>query len=175
MWNKAKIMRTAERTLKRTESYLENRSDSSDPEDNFQLDYVLAKGSKSTPDTAIAYAHYEDKVISFNPFVRDGDAKTIWDWGFNIDDDLFCYLEQGYDLVGMLPEAHNAIWGEITEYHHDGSCSHPKGMQQYLNYCKRNGVTAELLRKKFQYNGIDVMKLYDKSAVRKKPSQEKER
>ena len=43
MKNRAKIMRRAERTLKRSNLYLENRSDSIDPEGNYQLDYVLVK------------------------------------------------------------------------------------------------------------------------------------
>ena len=57
----------------------------------------------------------------------------------------------------------------------NGSINYSKGMQHYLNYCKRNGVTVELLRKERQYDGMDVMKLYDKSAFKEKPSQEQER
>lgn len=174
MWSKAKIMRQAERALKRTEVYHENRSDSIDPESNFQLDYVLVKGSKSDPDTAIAYAHYEDNVILFNPF-QSGDTKSIWDWAFSFDSDLFMYLEQGYDLAGMSLETHSVVWGEIAERHGDNSINYPKGMQHYLNYCKRNGVTAELLRKERQYDGMDVMVLHDKTAVRKKPPKAQER
>ncbi len=174
MWNKAKIMRQAERALKRTEVYRENRSDSSDPESNYQLDYVLVKGSKSVPDTAIAYAHFEDDIISFNPF-QSSDAKSIWDWAFNFDSDLFMYLEQGYDLAGMSLGTHSAVWEEIAERHGDDSINYPKGMQHYLNYCKRNGVTVELLQKERQYDGMDVMVLYDKAAVRGKPSQAQER
>ena len=175
MWNKAKIMRQAERALKRTEAYRENRSDSHDPEDNFQLDYVLVKGRKATPDTAIAYAHYLDELISFNPLEINGEVKRIGDWAFSFDGDLFMYLEQGYELAGASVLTHCVVWEEIEEYHGNGSINYPKGMQQYLNYCKRNGVTVELLRKEQDYGGMDVMKLYDKSAFKKKPSQEQER
>ena len=174
MWNKSKIMRQAERALKRTEVYRENRSGSHDPEDNFQLDYVLVKGSKSTPDTAIAYAHYEDNIITFDPF-QNSDAKGIWDWAFSFDGDLFMYLEQGYELAGMSLETHGVVWEEIAECHGNGSINYPKGMQHYLNYCNRNGVTVELLRAERQYDGMDVMKLYDKSAFKEKPSQKQER
>ena len=175
MWNRTKIMRVAERALKRTQPYLENRTDSNDPEDNYRLGYVLAKGSKSFPDTVIAYAHFEDIVISFNPLVGDSDAKSIWAWAFSFDGDLFSFLEQGYEIVGMSLETHSAVWAEITECHGDDSISALKGMQQYLDYCKRNRVTAELLHREFQYEGMDVMTLYDKSAVRRKPSQSQER
>ena len=175
MWNKVKIMRLAERALKRTEPYLENRTDSNNPEDNYQLDYVLVKGSSPTPDTAIAYAHYQDEMISFNLFGNDPDTRYLWDWSFSFDSDLFEYLEQGYGLAGMSLEAHCAAWSEIEEYREDDGISHPKGMQQYLDYCKRNKVTAELLRREFQYEGMDVITLYDKSVVREKPSQNQER
>ena len=175
MWNKVKIMRLAERALKRTEPYLENRTDSNNPEDNYQLDYVLVKGSSPTPDTAIAYAHCLDEMISFNPLDSDVHAQNVWDWAFNFDSDLFEHLEQGYGLAGMSLEAHCAVWSEIEEYHDNNGINHPKGMQQYLYYCKRNRVTAELLRREFQYDGMDVMALYDKSAIREKPSQNQER
>lgn len=174
MWNKVKFMRLAERILKRTEPYLENRTNSNNPEDNYQLDYVLAKGSNSMPDTAIAYAHCLDEIISFNPLDSDAHAQNVWEWAFSFDCDLFQYLEQGYVLAGMSLEAHYAAWSEIEECHNDGII-HPKGMQCYLDYCKRNRITAELLRRELQYDGEDVMTLYDKSAVREKPSQRQER
>jgi len=175
MRNKAKIMRTAERTLKRTEVYRENRTDSSDPENNFQLDYVLVKGGNSIPDNGIAYAHYEDKVISFDPFQNGTGIQNVWDWAFSFDESLFTYLERGYELAGMSVEAHCAAWSEIEEFHGLGSIHSIKGLQRYLNYCNRNGVTVDLLRREFQYNGMDVMTLYDKSAVRGKPPQSQER
>lgn len=162
-WNKEKILRTAERVLKRTEPYLENRTDSNNPEDNFQLGYVLIKGSKTTPDTAVAYAICYDDIISFNPLEHDPKTDHAY-WGFSFDSDLFHFMEQGYDLVGMSLESHCAAWSEIEEYHE--YLSNPKGMQRYLDYCKRNKVTAELLRREFQYDGMDVMTLYDKKTVK---------
>ena len=175
MWNKARIMRTAERTLKRTELYRENCAGSSDPENNFQLDYVLVKGAKSIPDMAVAYAHYLDEIIAFDPFKDGASPKYVLDWAFNLDDDLFMYLEQGYELAGMSLEAHCAVWSEIAEIHGQGGIDHTKGMQQYLNYCKRNGVTLELLRREYQYDGMNVMTLYDKSAIREKTPKSQER
>ena len=175
MWNKVKIMRLAERALKRTEPYLENRTDSNNPEDNYQLDYVLVKGNSPVPDTAIAYAHCLDEIISFDPLDSNVNTQNIWEWAFNFDSDLFAYLEQGYSLIGMSLEAHCAAWSEMGEYHNNDGISHQKGMQQYLDYCKRNKITEDLLRKELHYEGMDVMTLYDKSAVREKPSHYKER
>lgn len=174
MLSNAKIMRQAERTLKRTKPYLENRSGSNAPESNFQLDYVLVKKYKSTPAASIAYAHYMDEIIKFDPLRETAEAESVWDWAFNIDTDLFFHLEDGYDLIGMSLTAHAAAWEEISECHHDG-IEYAKGMQQYLNYCKRNRITMELLRAKCRYDGMDVMTLYDKTAFREIHTKSKER
>lgn len=165
-WNKEKIIRTTERVLKRTDHYLERRTGSNKPDDNYQLDYIVAKGSSPKPDTAIAYAHWADEIISFTPLDSDIHLENVWDWAFNFDNDLFRYLEQGYDLIGMSLESHCLAWSEIEDYHDNDGINHPKGMQQYLDYCKRNRITAELLHREFQYNGMDVMTLYDKKAVK---------
>ena len=173
MWNKAKIMRLAERAMKRTAPYLENRAESSYPEDNFQLGYVLVCGKGDVPDDVIAYAGCMDEMLVLHPLTSK--VLHMGDWGFSFDGDLFEYLEQGYDLVRMSLEFHCEAWSDIEAFHDSGEIEHLQGMQQYLNYCKRNKVTAELLRTKVGYNGMDVMALYDKSAVREKPSQEQER
>ena len=165
-WNKEKIIRTAERVLKRSYHYLERRTDSNNQDDNYQLDYIVAKGSNPKPDTAIAYAHYMDEIISFTPLDSDSHFQNIWDLAFNFDNDLFRYLEKGYDLIGMSLESHCAAWSEIADYHDNDGITHTKGMQRYLDYCKRNRVTAELLHREIQYNGMDVMTLYDKKAVK---------
>lgn len=41
------------------------------------------------------------------------------------------------------------------------------GKGRYLNYCKKHGITRNYLVKKEEYDGIDAMKFYDKSAVAK--------
>lgn len=42
-----------------------------------------------------------------------------------------------------------------------------KRTEEYLNYCKKHGITRNYLVKKEEYDGIDAMKFYDKSAVAK--------
>ena len=175
MWNKVKIMRLAERALKRTQPYLENRSDSDDPQENFQLMYVLFISNKSQLETAIAFAHRYDEFISFDPLDSSGKVKEVWNWAYNFENDLFRYLDHGYELAGMSLETHCAAWSEIDENISDGAEEYPKGMQLYLDYCKKNRITVERLRSEGGYEGMDVMTLYDKSAVREKQSQNHER
>lgn len=165
MKNRAKIMQQAERTLKRSSLYLENRSNSNDPEDNYQLDYVLVKDGEAVPDNAFAYAHYEDRIVSFYPFDFNVCPPSFWDMAFSFDIDLFSFLEKGYELAGMSLTAHCEAWQEITDYHICDGLDHPRGMQRYLRYCKQNGITVDLLRKDHQYDGMDVLTLYNQSGL----------
>ena len=87
-----------------------------------------------------------------------------------LDGDLFFYLERGYKLAGITSGTHYEAWREISEYHKSG-INYLSGMQLYLHYCKQNGITVDYLREKFRYDGIDVMTLYDKSALKLNRSQ----
>lgn len=163
MWSNQKIMRRAERALKRTECYLESRTAGKSLGYVYELDYVLTK-----TDAAIAYAHCADEIIKFDPFKSDVTTQSVSDWSFSLDSDLFFYLESGYKLAGMTPGTHYEAWVEISERHNDG-INYLIGMQQYLHYCKQNGITVDYLRKEFRYNGLDVMTLYDKAALKTTP------
>ena len=171
MWNKAKIMRIVERAMKRTAPYLEKRADSTDPEDNFQLGHVLTRSKGTVPEDIVAYAYCLDEILLLHPLIAK--AQSIGDWAFNYDSDLFSYLEQGYDLAGMSLESHCGAWSDIEAFYDNGDIEHMKGMQVYLRYCKRKGITVELLRKELDYEGMDVMAF--KSPDKEKSSQGQER
>ena len=160
-----KIIRASERALKRTEAYQENRL--LGDEKNYQIFYLLKKGKNAAPNSVIAFADKEEQVISFHPFRED---EPIWNWDFNFDNDLFKYLQEGYELVDMTSESHYGVWWTIEEWH-DGEISYPKGMQKYLSYCKQNGITKE----KLKYSGMDAMDLYEPKTERTDRKKEMER
>lgn len=54
--SKERLMRLAERALKRTESYQWNRGLDVPDEENYKIDYLLVKGSKASPEDVVAYA-----------------------------------------------------------------------------------------------------------------------
>lgn len=156
--------------LKRTEKYQEQREFGQ--QDNYEVLYVLAKGNHKQSDEMVAYAGVVDEtVISFHPFKNEAVTHS---WDFNIDDDLFGYLEDGYELVGMTMDSHYNVWCCIEEWH-DGDIDHTKGMQKYLGYCKRNGITLEKLKNELDYFGMDVMTLYDPKADRTRKPKDLER
>ena len=162
--SKEKLMRLAGRALKRTESYQWNRGLDVPDEENYKIDYLLVKGSKASPEDVIAYASFEDDMVRFHPLRENDQPFAHYGECFTYDSDLFEPLEQGYSLACMSPEAHACAWYEIEDLH--GEIEHQAGMQSYLHYCKQHGVTRVQLARLADYDGMDVMKLYDRQAVR---------
>lgn len=154
------IMRDAERFIKRMVEYEDNRDDGND--ENFEIHFVLKKSDKSAVTDVIAHATHIDMGISFRPYSNDVINYYYYDdvIYFSYDNDLFGMLEDGYEIAGISKDAHCCIWYDIEEGQNDGF-THAAGMQMYLGYCKRNGVTLEKLRQSVSYDGIDVMTLYD--------------
>ena len=167
MMSKEKLLRLAERALKRTKYYQNVRELDVPDSENYKIDYLLTKGGKSAPEDVIAYASHEDEMLRFR--LLEEKDEPFWDCGvrFDTEIDLFQYLEEGYSLAGMLPDSHYCVWSDIAEYH--GDYQSQNGMQKYLDYCKRNGVTRELLAKESGYDGMDVMTLYDREAAKTAP------
>ena len=163
--SKEKLMRLAERALKRTTDYQDNREMGVPDEENFKIDYLLVKGGKGVPESVIAYASHEDMILLLHPLEEHANGQAIWDWAFNIDDDLFGNLEEGYELAGMSLNYHYGVWCEI-EACHEEDIEHTAGMQKYLGYCKQHGVTREQLAQEAGYDGMDVMALYDRQAAK---------
>jgi len=156
--SKDKIMRMAERYLKRTAIYQEQKDLPAD--EQYNLQYVLKGHSKDSSEQMIAYAGNMEIMISFNPYNQKKEISYHADWSYDIDA-IFDYLEDGYELVGMSLECHYGVWRNIEEGH-DGDIEHLQGVQKYLDYCKRNAVTKVKLQKELSYSGMDVMKLYEK-------------
>lgn len=171
-----KLMRLAERALKRTEAYQWKRELDVPDEENYKIDYLLVKGSKAAPEDVAAYASVEDEMILFHPLRENDQPFANYGDFFNGDSDLFEPLEQGFSLACMSLEAHGCAWYEIEAL--QGEIEHQTGMQKYLHFCKQHGITKERLAHETGYDGMDVMTLYDRQAAKRslgKSSQEIER
>ena len=146
--NKEKMWRMTERAIKRTEPYQENRYFGE--EENYKLSYILV--NNQSQNDVIAVAEFIDKAFLFNPLK---DNKTIELWDFNIEDDLFQYLESGYELIGMTLDCHSNVWAIIEDW--QSYIENIKGMQKYFKYCKINNITIEKLKEEVDYSGMDVL------------------
>ena len=60
----------------------------------------------------------------------------IHEWDFNIDENVFAELEDGYEIRYMPLETHFGMWYVLNEYRED--INHTEGMQKYLYYCVKH-------------------------------------
>ena len=174
--SKERLLRLAERALKRTEPYQWNRGLDVPDEENYKIDYLLVKGGGASPEDVIAYASFEDNLVRFHPLRENDQPFANYSDFFNGDSDLFEPLEQSFSLACMSLEAHASAWYELEAL--QGEIEHQAGMQKYLHYCKQHGITKERLARETGYDGMDVMTLYDRQAAKEsrgKTSQEPER
>lgn len=167
-----KLMRLAERAMKRAESYQWNRESDVPDEENYKIQYLLVKGRKNSPENAVAYATYESEMMILYPLQENRQPLELSDDFFGFDSDLFEYLEQGYSVAFMSLESHCCIWNEIGDLQED--LEHQAGMQKYLHFCKQHGITKEQLAKEGEYDGMDVMKFYDRQAARGSQAKKKQ-
>ena len=80
---------------------------------------------------------------------------------------LFCNPTFNIALAYMTWEVHGFVWDEISQYHQ--YFGHPAGLQKYLEFCKRNGITRERLEKECSYEGWDILTLYDRQTAKTAP------
>ena len=153
------LVETAQEVLRGTRYYQAEAANGDATEENFELDYILINRSMSKAESVLAYAHFQDQFICFNPTQGAESAAEICDWAYSFSLDLFRYLEDGYKIAYMTAGSHADAWYEISESGEDGT-RFLQGRQLYLAYCKQNNVTAEILKKEFSYDGLDAMSFY---------------
>lgn len=160
-----KIVRIVERELKRTEEYQQRRDEYGNEE--YILGCIMVKGD-AFPKEVIAHAFVEDMGLELQfqiwrdePRIRQKQAMWYDLTLFDVEGDFFGKLEQGYLILSVSDLFHCTAWN-ATEYladeqNRDKENSCWKGMQRYLNYCKKHGITRNYLVKKEEYDGIDAM------------------
>lgn len=159
--NQAELMEQVKEYLKRGD--VREKVNDETTED-YKLMYVLMK--KFDPkETVVAASNERGETILFFPFSDDEDVCDALD--FDPDWLLFYYLENQYEIIDFDFDTHNDVWFCVNEFG-GTSIIFPEGFQQYLAYCKKNGITADLLKQSCGYDGIDVMAQYSKKPNRNK-------
>lgn len=110
--------------------------------------YLCLASSKLDPDEIRCITLSEDKNVAY---------QNVPDWDFNIDDYLLSDLEDGYQ-IGYIPlEEHYNIWCAVKEWKDD--IQHQDGLYSYLDHCKKNGITPEVISL-LGFENVDIMNLY---------------
>ena len=102
-----------------------------------------------------AFAEYEeDRAIFFDPYEREILEKTSLDCCTS-DEDLFIYLENGYEIMLITAEGHMGIWYELGNEGINKVC-HKEGLDLYLDYCRQNHISADILATIMNYTIPDL-------------------
>lgn len=110
--------------------------------------YLCLASSKLDPDEIRCITLSEDKNVAY---------QNVPDWDFNIDDYLLSDLEDGYQIEYIPLEEHYNIWCAVEEWKDD--IQHQDGLYSYLDYCKKNGITPEVISL-LGFENVDIMNLY---------------
>lgn len=170
-FNRQAIMQQAEKELKRIKPY---RNKIKKGLDTYKLQFVMISDKYPKPYDITAYAKVGERILAYSPYgnLENKLVKYDWVWSYDVDYDFFGFLEKGYDIAGVTLDGHLNIWNEMTDRLKVLKNASVDGMQQYLQYCKDNGITKEKLQKEVGYSGDDIMRLY-KNHTRKKDDYER--
>ena len=102
----------------------------------------------------------KEKGIMITMNLEEIDISPIHEWDFNIDENVFAELEDGYEIRYMPLETHFGMWYVLNEYRED--INHTEGMQKYLYYCVKHEITSKIISQ-VGNETIDVMDLYKES------------
>lgn len=150
----AKIWRAAERAMKRTGFFQENRDLGITDQCNYQLLYVLGEAKNPDPNKIYAVAGLDDSYYLYYPYWKDpGNPYNPCElWAFNYERDLFQELENGYRIIGMSDACHYDVWATIISW--SGCIEAVGGLRKYMDYCRDNHVTK---KKNKNGTGLDIL------------------
>jgi len=138
--------------VKDTEKYIR----SIEEYENYNVDYVLV--DKNNPNERIVVASEYADLIEVNPNTLE--ITTLDEWAYDIDYDFLGKLEKDKNLIYMSMGCHYGTWSYIQDVMPRDELEHKKGLQEYLKYCKKNGITKEKLEKETNMEIADMMKYH---------------
>lgn len=147
-----------EKTIKRTRDIINRDEDFKDFEeknmyDEFKVYYIL-EDTKNKAETIVVVA-YEDELLEVCPY-KNKDNLFLYDQNYyEIDSYILKELENGKEIAYMSMETHFEMWNRIYEWY-PNDIEAKKGLQQYFEYCKKNGLTNEKIKSKLDRKDAEV-------------------
>ena len=131
--------------------------------DDYSLMYILIR--KFSPEKTVVVASNEiGGVYMFYPYDKQEEFSERWD--FDADRLLFELLGEGYEITYMTEDAHSDVWFYVSEMGGIDGVWYQRGMQLYLEYCLKEGITLEKLQNDVDYEGMDMIPFYRPSGNR---------
>lgn len=128
---------------------------------NMEIQYILYKYSDNQDllFKAVSYNRDNpDEIIGITNIEGYEQYRSIPEWDYNIDSYLFEDLSDDFKILYMPLSIHYGVWQCINEDRSDIECQ--SGLQRYLQYCKEEGINANIISDVLSYNVDDVMDLY---------------
>ena len=100
----------------------------------------------------------DDYIISVDVSKDNYAIAEIDEWDFSIDSYLFGPLQEGYQVVKISLNIHEAVWYQVAD--EAGQMRNVAGFQNYLAFCKEKGISFELLKSGIVEPVEDIMKYY---------------
>ena len=139
-----------EGTVKKVNEIIKNSEEYKD-DDEMQVQYVLLNKDNKIDDI-VCYGL--DGMLRVDP--KTFNIDTLPDWAFNYDTDLFEQLQNGKTIGYMTADVHYDIWCNINDlYPEDINCK--EGLELYIKYCDKNGITKDYLDKMIYSETPDIM------------------
>ena len=153
---------------KETEEFLWDKHLISNPKNLSEI-YVLVNSKNPKNSVVVMYDTDTEKFCFIKPYMKKLEDKisSLEEWRFNYEEHLFEYLENDYQMFNSNDlVVHYNVWNYIEEMYPE-EIENKKGMQNYLKYCKENGITKNKIENEVKYDVPDVMKLYKDKIKRK--------
>lgn len=153
---------------KETEDFLWDKHLISNPKTLSEI-YVLVNSKNPKNSVVVMYDTNTDNFCFIKPYMKKLEDKisSLEEWKFNYEEHLFEYLENDYQMFNSNDfVVHYNVWNYIEEMYPE-EIENKKGMQNYLKYCKENGITKNKIENEVKCDVPDVMKLYKDKTKRK--------
>ncbi len=138
------------KTVKKVNKILKNHEDYKDNED-MKVQYILLDENKKINEI-ICYGW--DEMVRVDS--KNYEINPIAEWAYSYDTDIFEELKDGKSIGYMTADVHYDIWCRIDEwYPEDINCK--EGLDLYIQYCDKNGITKEYLDKLLQLDTPNIM------------------
>ena len=133
--------------------------------EDMNIEYVLM--NKENIENSVVLASNGENAVEIE--CKTKQVIRYQEWNYNLDTEIFEYLEKGYEIGFMSDEWHYNIWTILEETDIKEDIDYKTGMQKYLKYCKDNEITKDYLEKDFfDVKVFDIMQYYEDNSKKNK-------
>lgn len=140
--------------------------------DEITIHYILRKMEEDGETKYQVCAEYEgDRIVCFELF-RYNFEEYAMD-SFDVGEDLFYYLDKGYEIAVITMNAHACIWTAMSDIG-ISDLTYKNGLKSYVDYCADNRITDYAIMNSMHVQVPDLLKgVYQEKADSRKNNVQK--